>query len=315
MGEYRRFVSYLYEDHEAEKGKNVGFVRVEVRGPQVSFRVGLKDVQGVGQAVLLSAGRELVALGTLHLADGRETEKLTADRENVQASGLRFEDFSGLRIELSDPKRNYQTFWDARVSPQAKFTWRGEENAAIRKEEQNEELKVILAEDENQEPEKTNQPEEKPQVTEKTILPEQPQQEEKKVILSEELSGETQAQSVPYTELWREEPRITWPQLQNIYPKLLPFGERDSWQVLRIHLQDIGRLPREYWILGNNDFVVHGYEAYHHLLLIHDPAGDITYLGVPGEELSQERRVAELFGFRRYRRAEPVGYWLTRIKL
>ena len=116
-------------------------------------------------------------------------------------------------------------------------------------------------------------------------------------------------------EPWPEEPRITWRQLSSMYPKYLPFDGEKNWEILRLSLQDIGRLPRDYWHLGTNDFVVHGFYDHRHLILVCDPQSGSYYLGVPGEALEQDRRVAELFGFRKYRPAGQFGYWLTGIKL
>ena len=39
------------------------------------------------------------------------------------------------------------------------------------------------------------------------------------------------------------------------------------------------------------------------------------YVGVPGDSMAQDRYMAERFGFRQYRPAEQIGYWLFRIKL
>ena len=42
MMEYRRVISYLYEYHGRTQGKNVGFVRLEVRNGQCRLRIFLK---------------------------------------------------------------------------------------------------------------------------------------------------------------------------------------------------------------------------------------------------------------------------------
>ena len=41
MSDYKRFVAYLYEYHEQQKGENRGFVRVEVRNGtcQMAFQI------------------------------------------------------------------------------------------------------------------------------------------------------------------------------------------------------------------------------------------------------------------------------------
>lgn len=131
----------------------------------------------------------------------------------------------------------------------------------------------------------------------------------------QEAVADVSAQSMEPDLTWSVEPRITWNQIWNTYPKYQPFGPEDPWEVLRISIQDIGRLPREYWHLGGNDFLLNGYYAHRHLILAKDIQEDLYFIGVPGDSMNQDYRVAEMFGFRQYRPAEKLGYWLFRIKL
>ncbi len=131
----------------------------------------------------------------------------------------------------------------------------------------------------------------------------------------EEAAADMAAQSLELLGAWTPETSVTWNQLWNTYPKYQPFGLEDPWEVLRISIQDIGRLPREYWHLGSNEFLISGYCTYRHLLLIRDGQEELYYVGVPGDSMAQDRYMAERFGFRQYRPAEQIGYWLFRIKL
>ena len=131
----------------------------------------------------------------------------------------------------------------------------------------------------------------------------------------QEAVADVSAQALEPDLAWNVDPRITWNQLWNTYPKYQPFGPEDPWEVLRISVQDIGRLPREYWHLGGNDFLLNGYYAHRHLILAKDVQEELYFIGVPGDSMNQDYRVAEMFGFRQYRPAEKLGYWLFRIKL
>ena len=63
----------------------------------------------------------------------------------------------------------------------------------------------------------------------------------------------------------------------------------------KLHRSELSALPKRFWQLANNSFLLHGYHNYHHLLLIEDE--DQLWLGVPGIYTSREARAAGLFGF------------------
>ena len=67
----------------------------------------------------------------------------------------------------------------------------------------------------------------------------------------------------------------------------------------RIAITDIRSLPSRNWHLCSNSFLVHGFFCYHYLVLktVNAPDGTQIYLGVPRIYASQERMMALLFGF------------------
>lgn len=69
----------------------------------------------------------------------------------------------------------------------------------------------------------------------------------------------------------------------------------------KIGRSDIACLPRKFWPLANNSFLLHGYHNYGHLMLIEE--GGRAWLGVPGIYSPQEARAADLFGFPRFTRS------------
>ena len=95
--------------------------------------------------------------------------------------------------------------------------------------------------------------------------------------------------------------------------------------MLAIRPDDIGKLPRESWIYGNNSFLLHGYYNYRYLILIRldQENGQVRYLlGVPGHYYSNEKYMANMFGFPNFvlsKKQPPndgrFGYWYTDIKI
>lgn len=68
-----------------------------------------------------------------------------------------------------------------------------------------------------------------------------------------------------------------------------------SIQARKITHAEISTLPRRFWPLANNSFLLHGCHNYHHLLLIKEKYH--LWLGVPGLYDPREAHMANLFGF------------------
>lgn len=116
-----------------------------------------------------------------------------------------------------------------------------------------------------------------------------------------------------------------WGMLRKKYPKVLAFDYADGCEILSIKPQDIGLLPRETWLYGNNSFLLHGYYNYRYLILarLNNPKGKPRYLlGIPGHYYSNEKYMAAMFGFPDFvlSKKQPsgdgrFGYWYTDIKV
>ena len=76
---------------------------------------------------------------------------------------------------------------------------------------------------------------------------------------------------------------------------------KDLPQAKKISCEDLTLLPRKFWSLANNSFLLHGYHNYNHLALIEENGR--KWLGVPGIYDTREARAADLFGFPRFTRA------------
>ena len=112
-----------------------------------------------------------------------------------------------------------------------------------------------------------------------------------------------------------------WNRLRATYPKVTAFECTDGCEILVIKPQDIGLLPRENWVYGNNSFLLHGYYNYRYLILARlGKSGERGryILGVPGHYGNNEKYMAAMFGFDRFVRStrQPprdsrFGYWYT----
>ena len=123
-------------------------------------------------------------------------------------------------------------------------------------------------------------------------------------------------------EFSKEDPAETlWDRLRVTYPKVTAFECADGCEILVIKPQDIGLLPRENWVYGNNSFLLHGYYNYRYLILARlGKSGERGryILGVPGHYGNNEKYMAAMFGFDRFVRStrQPprdsrFGYWYT----
>ena len=321
MGEYRRFVSYLYEYRNEKKEKIAGAVRVDCRGVRTQIRVDVRESQSPGQAVLLGYGVPEQPLGMVLRNAGAGGESYMWRQESGQPE---FAVYSGLEIRYEDSAFCLRTFWDDRIAEaeeRARKEQREKEEAEqIEKEKTKQAEKAEAEQREKEEPEKrekreaeeqkkkepeqreeeeerkkkepeqreeeeerkkkepeqreTGKPEQEVADEEESAEPEQSVVEEEKEVReqrkeenAEQRTPEEVLHTLSFEEVPMEEPRLTWEELSRIYPSVRPFGDADSWEVLRIRLQDIGRLPREYWGWGSCPFVEMAYQDHGSLLL------------------------------------------------
>jgi len=121
-----------------------------------------------------------------------------------------------------------------------------------------------------------------------------------------------------------EPKEIKQTQSQEVQPELELVPVRNCEKIQR---QDLSRLPRKEWKLANNNFLLHGYYNYHHLLYIEENGK--VWIGVPGVFHPREKMAAEGFGFPEFRKMadlevelspedqnveEDFGYWCRQVE-
>ncbi|MBR5127512.1 MAG: hypothetical protein IKU69_03690 [Roseburia sp.] len=132
-----------------------------------------------------------------------------------------------------------------------------------------------------------------------------PEKRERKVVEKEDLQRETEH----IKDMEQESLHTMEIPMRNIFPT---YTLEDIWRNfernrkcvqiadeicgVQIELGDLRELPKKYWYLGNNSFLLHGFFNYHYLLLGKLPDGK-WFLGIPGVHERQERVMASVFGF------------------
>ena len=282
----KRFIRYLYEYEGNQKKRNVGFVKVEQDGKETTISVHGKGLCGksneniscylikldseMGNILFVPAGE--IQIGMISCGGCFcYTEELIGagygkTEQSVGQTCEKKDDICGLG--LGDPKEAfYVALWNeemygdldiARAKVFQEFDsdkTAGESKSIKNIDEKEAEVETQFGDDEETENLEEEQPEKKEQ--------------------------ETVEESSEKKDLKKDDRDID---LQN-----------SRRQIMKIQRGEISILPRCEWKLANNNFLLHGYYNYRHLVLIDE--GNQLKLGVPGIYHEREARAAATFGF------------------
>lgn len=282
----KRFIRYLYEYEGNQKKRNVGFVKVEQDGKETTISVHGKGLCGksneniscylikldseMGNILFVPAGE--IQIGMISCGGCFcYTEELIGagygkTEQSVGQTCEKKDDICGLG--LGDPKEAfYVALWNeemygdldiARAKVFQEFDSDqtvGESKSIKSIDEKESEVETQFGDDEETENLEEEQPEKKDQ--------------------------ETVEESSEKKDLKKDDRDID---LQNF-----------RRQIMKIQRGEISILPRCEWKLANNNFLLHGYYNYRHLVLIDE--GNQLKLGVPGIYHEREARAAATFGF------------------
>lgn len=126
--------------------------------------------------------------------------------------------------------------------------------------------------------------------------------------------------AVPNPNLWADHPSAR--AILNRFVRMYPFDDGEIAECVRLEPKDIGLLPMNAWVLGNNSFLLHSYCNFRHLLFAKKLTreGCVYLLMVPGAHNNREQQLAKMFGFenfkcsrRRTMRDGEFGYWYVTI--
>lgn len=346
MAGMQRFVTYLYYYKEEEKLHNTGFAKIEIRGNQCMVEIHLKGIgyTGVVRPVYLFAREEELvwAVEVGKLSPGGEC-RILLPIQQIGGSPYGISNMKGIYIPIDDSTMYASRWDDGEICRRKLHVWKAEEvqeiKVAVAEEKETEELqKTKTAPEEKkeaEEPKKTKAAvEEKREAAEsqKIEAAEAVQREEKEPQKTEVAEEVKQNPSLHATEVAAYQRQQDEPPLPDPLPEcflklqkkaqtieILETGERQISGV-HIELRDLRELPKSYWSLGNNSFLMHGFFVYSYLLLGKkiEAEQETLFLGVPGIYDNKERLVASLFGFDEFLpkpqgEKERQGYWCHKL--
>ena len=303
----KRFIRYLYEYEGNQKKRNVGFVKVEQDGKETTISVHGKGLCGknneniscylikldseMGNILFVPAGEIQIGMISCGGCFCYTEELIRAGygktEQSVGQTCEKKDDICGLG--LGDPKEAfYVALWNeemygdldiarAKVFQEFDSDKTAGESKSI--DEKEAEVETQFGDDEETE----NLEEEQPEKKEQETVEEFSEKKEQEIVeeFPEKKDQETVEESSEKKDLRKDDRDID---LQNF-----------RRQIMKIQRGEISILPRCEWKLANNNFLLHGYYNYRHLVLIDE--GNQLKLGVPGIYHEREARAAAIFGF------------------
>lgn len=278
----KRFVTYLYEYDRTIRGRNVGFIRNDIRNDRCLMDIHIRGLERIkekapiylivrdGECVGIPAGEIVISQGIgnafLELP-GNHIGKTNYNSGDIQAVIVRYGNGkmllgSYVQHPASDLLSGTFTKWEAQAIPESPEP---DPNAARGENDDSGSIRPVS---------------EIPRGQNDDFDSIRPVSEISRGQNDDSGSIRPNALSQQSTEAHAEE-------------KLCPPTYK------RIAITDIRLLPSRNWHLCSNSFLVHGFFCYHYLVLktVNAPDGTQIYLGVPGIYASQERMMALLFGF------------------
>ena len=278
----KRFVTYLYEYDRTIRGRNVGFIRNDIRNDCCRMEIHIRGLERIkekapifiivrdGECVGIPAGEIVISQGIgnafLELP-GNHIGKTNYNSGDIQAVIVRYGNGkmllgSYVQHPASDLLSGTFTKWEAQAIPESPEP---DPNATRGENDDSDSIRPV----------------------------------------SEVQRGQNDDSSSirPVSEIQRgqnDDFDSTRPDVLSQQGTAAPTEEKLCPPTYkRIAITDIRSFPAQNWHLCSNSFLVHGFFCYHYLILktVNAPNSTQIYLGVPGIYASQERMMALLFGF------------------
>ena len=355
MAGMKRFVTYIYAYEEEKKGSNVGFARIEIRGQDARIEIHLRGVYAASAACRVylfqreaSGGKEAtgvtgVLVGEMKLANGSGDGIVVLKGGRVGASPYGITEMEGLFFVIGE-ERILMSRWREgapfKVGLSGFREWQPEETkektaekglaaetaaqnevreAAAVQPEQNSRMAVKGMAQGKQGEAAAAQPEQKEQTPAQDV----PSGSRVEMAAAGEEMEAIHATELPMRNLFPEyDWNAVWEELCREHKPVALFEEWDM-QCIQLELKDLRSLPKKYWYLGNNSFLLHGYFNYKMVLFGYMEAEQRQwFLGVPGVFSNQEQLMAGIFGFPEFRTKQMTrqktgefGYWYRFIEI
>lgn len=341
MSDYKRFVSYLYEYIAEKKAENRGFVKVELRSGicRMQFRLNVFSLPSQTPVTVygfIQIGAELQGFPLGQITSGKSgISGILTFPSGIAGTAYTVTDFNGLILTAPDQKF-YGTQWDE--TPILPSHFRPAHSDGLKTTAPSEKTGSVPASNNAVVSETISTPETEssaetipasnPLPETETLPDSDPLPEAETVAETLPASGEA---AVPEPEIpettgsihmtsAEAAPRITpWMWVRQNYNAIRPFDD-DIFDCVRISVKNFPELRSHGFRIGCNQFIHHGFQNYHHLLLGQAAPGlNASYiLGVPGIYNTNEQFMAAMFGFAyfkpgrlsgEYTFSGKTGYW------
>ena len=328
MDSYQRLVAYLYEYENGQKGRNVGFGRIEIQNGILKLTLHMKSLQGRlqgGKVFLFYREQEKLSgieVGEMVIQGNYGDFRLVTNRDNLMGSGIAFSRICGLSV--GEGTHYAASEWDGGQLDVAHFCPHKMVLEAA-------ECQSEIVEVDEGKPEETK-------AAEAEVSREETKAAETEVSREETKAAETEVRRegkrAAEAEVSREETKIAEAEVRREEPadalfthcQVHPFFESEETEYcVKMEPKDIGYLPMETWGMAGNSFLLHGYYQFHHLIFLKKKGKEgrkVYYMGVPGFYRNQDKSMAQLFGFLQFACCQgdaPVdgefGYWLQQVIL
>lgn len=317
MGEYRRFVAYVYEYRKGKKEENCGFVKVESWGERCTMELhlqcpGILAGTECKSYAFVRNGKKMrgILLGSCKTEANGVSHILETSPRNIGGQRVALEELGGM-VFLTELGAFFGTEWDdIEIIPEM-FEEFPEKDSPEKEmeEEQGETLKETT-----DEKSKKGAGEEA-----EKVLPEQGKRETEMREESSHKENAAEAEVSEQNELPAEEENVTATEVQQERhmpgEPYTPFEDGDFFNCRKIKPGDLPCFSRKNCPLRQNRFLLYGYYNFGHLLLCTKENGQ-QILGVPGIYDQQERFMANMFGFPFFRKSREIqvpgrqgGYW------
>lgn len=315
MSEYQRFVTYINRYEGNTKINNAGFAKVESRGEQCKLEIHMKGIgtMGVEHPVYLLVREDCklkgILLGKITAVKGNGDGSFIINGKDINQTGYDLKQVAGFLVPTTEQEM-YASIWDDEGIQREKFEpLETEEKELLQATEAAPQLKVFPCVSAPRTGEKLTQ--------QKDVIP-----FSKESVPSSEETAPSEKKTAPSPEEAIPSPEESWEEKWNFildsYPVMTPFEENTEILCVRWELKDLRMLPKRYWYLGNNSFLLHGFFNYRYLIVgvMEQEGKKRWFLGVPGVFQSQEKVMAAIFGFPEFetekiakQKTGQFGYW------
>lgn len=323
MGEYRRFVAYVYEYRKGKKEENCGFVKVESWGERCTMELHLQ-CQGIlagtecKSYAFVREGRKMrgILLGSCKTDANGVAHIMETSPGKIGGQPVSLEELGGM-VFITELGAFFGTEWDdIEILPELFEEFSEEESKEESKEEKFKEEKEVLKEKTNGKTAKGVREETEEGAAEQGKRETEVSEREKGTLHkendaetknSEQKEPSTDEENVTATEVHQKRPMPGEP--------CTPFEDGEFLDCRKIKPGDLPCFSGKNCPLRQNRFLLYGYYNFGHLLLCTKENGQ-QILGVPGVYDQQERFMANMFGFPFFRKSREIqvpgrqgGYW------